>query len=96
MSVDLPEPEGPITVTKSPSAMRRDASATAVTAASPVPYTLVTLSSRMMSAVTDQPPVVPPPPAGPLPPPPNPPPKARAPVPEPLEGTLLVIVAITT
>src|ERR1700688_1136335 len=52
ISVDLPEPEGPITARKSPSFTERDTPSTARTSASPSPYTLHTLTRRMISAAT--------------------------------------------
>ena len=52
MSVDLPEPEGPITARKSPSFTASDTSSTARTVASPLPYTLLTSRRRMISAAS--------------------------------------------
>src|SRR5579864_2309441 len=52
MSVDFPEPEGPITARKSPSFTVRDTESTARTSASPSPYTLDTSTRRMISAAT--------------------------------------------
>src|ERR1019366_9514415 len=51
MSVDFPDPEGPITARKSPSFTVSDTASTARTSASPVPYTLLTSTRRMISAV---------------------------------------------
>src|SRR6202023_2636680 len=52
MSVDSPEPEGPITARKSPSFTVSDTASTARTSASPSPYTLQTSTRRMISAAT--------------------------------------------
>src|SRR5580704_6778732 len=52
MSVDFPEPEGPITARKSQSFTVRDTESTARTSASPSPYTLHTSTRRMISAAT--------------------------------------------
>src|SRR5690554_987747 len=46
--VDLPEPDGPITATKSPSAIVRSMPFSASKAAAPWPYVLVTPSISMM------------------------------------------------
>ncbi len=52
ISVDLPEPDGPITEVKDPAGISADTPASAVTAASPLPYVLVSFSVRAARAVT--------------------------------------------
>src|ERR1700726_926766 len=52
MSVDFPEPEGPIPARKSPSFTVSDTASTARTSASPSPDTLQTSTRRMISAAT--------------------------------------------
>ena len=51
ISVDLPEPDGPITEVKVPAGISMDTPASAVTAARPLPYVLVSFSARAASAV---------------------------------------------
>ena len=51
ISVDLPEPDGPITEVKDPAGILTDTPASAVTATSPVPYVLARFSVRAASAV---------------------------------------------
>src|SRR5467141_2904914 len=50
ISVDLPEPDGPITATNSPSSPAKPTASRARTVAAPVPYTLETESRRSTSA----------------------------------------------